>query len=101
MTARNNASHDQCLLTMNDIDAVSIWILETSADPLARFPILQHVARDHCRVMALQLAVRGVCPDLANCVARHAYTLAALAAVSMHRAIWNAVLPDPDEGPRP
>lgn len=91
----NNLNHAarESVLTMDDIAAVAKERDGSGTDPLDRFPALKTVARDFCIAMGLEMVCNGVPVPLADRVVGRANALTTLAALAMHRAIWNAVLP--------
>jgi len=95
MTNHNNLNHAtrESLLTMADVTSVAKEQFGSETDPLDRFPALKTVARDLCIALGMELMLNGVPLSLADRAAGRAYSLATLAALAMHRAIWNAVLP--------
>ena len=84
---------NESFLTIDDLSAVALEQSKSGTDPLDRFPALQSVARELSLSMGSELMHAGVSLPVAGRAVGRAYILSALAAMAMHRAVWNALLP--------
>lgn len=85
--------NQESILTSKDIDHAFAVSTKCTVDPLAAFPVLQGFASKCALAIALELSHSGVGPEVANRAADLSYRLSIIAALSMHNAIWRAVLP--------
>lgn len=90
----NNAPSSNSLMTARDLQAALDQIKGATANPLNLFPPLNAIAGDACLLMAKELLMHGVAPEVAERALLRMHHLASLAALSVRHACLEGYLPE-------